>query len=66
MEESEETVEKYDIEEDVDALFGGEELSEEFKESKNNLWLLLEQSQEIQRGNMRISMLKELLKQLRN
>ena len=34
----EETVEEYDIEEDVDALFGGEELSEEFKEKARTIF----------------------------
>ena len=38
VEESEETVEEYDIEEDVDALFGGEELSEEFKEKARTIF----------------------------
>ena len=38
VEESEETVQEYDIEEDVDALFGGEELSEEFKEKARTIF----------------------------
>ena len=38
VEETEETVEEYDIEEDVDALFGGEELSEEFKEKARTIF----------------------------
>ena len=38
VEESEETVDEYDIEEDVDALFGGEELSEEFKEKARTIF----------------------------
>ena len=38
VEESEETVEEYNIEEDVDALFGGEELSEEFKEKARTIF----------------------------
>tara|TARA_B100000085_G_scaffold228651_1_gene214664 strand:+ start:1248 stop:2333 length:1086 start_codon:yes stop_codon:yes gene_type:complete len=38
VEESQETVEEYDIEEDVDALFGGEELSEEFKEKARTIF----------------------------
>ena len=38
VEETEETVDEYDIEEDVDALFGGEELSEEFKEKARTIF----------------------------
>ena len=38
VEETEETVQEYDIEEDVDALFGGEELSEEFKEKARTIF----------------------------
>ena len=37
-EETEETVEEYDIDEDVNALLGGEELSEEFKEKAKTIF----------------------------
>ena len=37
-EETEETVEEYDVDEDVNALLGGEELSEEFKEKAKTIF----------------------------
>ena len=37
-EETTETVEEYDVDEDVNALLGGEELSEEFKEKAKTIF----------------------------